>query len=220
MRKRIDAAQLRQLLSDNMRIMIGGFMANGAPEGLIDQIIAAGTKNITLISTDTGTPEKGSGRLIHAKRIAKLYASHIGTNPETGAQMNSGELEVELVPQGTLAERIRSAGAGLGGVLSPTGLGTPIAEGKRIIQVEGQDYILEPPLRADLALIRGSVVDTKGNVLYKGTTQNFNPLMATAAKTVVVEAEQIVEAGELLPEHIHTPGIYVDYIYQREQTDA
>ncbi|MBC7001388.1 3-oxoacid CoA-transferase subunit A [Photobacterium sp. BZF1] len=214
MKKSITASEIANLLRDDMTIMIGGFMANGAPEGLIDIILESGIKNITLITTDTGTPESGSGRLIKAKRIGKLYASHIGTNPETGAQMNSGELDVELVPQGTLAERIRAAGAGLGGVLTPTGLGTLVAESKQVIQIDGKDFLLEKPLRADLALIRGSVVDTKGNTVYKGTTQNFNPLMATAAETVIIEAASLVNAGDIAPEAVHTPGLFIDHIYQ------
>lgn len=214
MKKSITESAIAELLHDDMTIMIGGFMANGAPEGLIDIILDTGIKNITLISTDTGTPETGSGRLIKAKRIGKLIASHIGTNPETGAQMNSGELEVELVPQGTLAERIRAAGAGLGGVLTPTGLGTLVAEGKQVVTIDGKDFLLEKPLHADLALIRGSMVDTKGNVFYKRTTQNFNPLMATAATKVIVEARALVETGIIEPESIHTPGLFVDYIYQ------
>ncbi|MDV5170148.1 3-oxoacid CoA-transferase subunit A [Photobacterium rosenbergii] len=214
MKKSISANEIANLLRDDMTIMIGGFMANGAPEGLIDIILESDIKNITLITTDTGTPESGSGRLIKAKRIKKLYASHIGTNPETGAQMNSGELDVELVPQGTLAERIRAAGAGLGGVLTPTGLGTLVAESKQVIQVDGKDFLLEKPLHADLALIRGSVVDTKGNTVYKGTTQNFNPLMATAADTVIIEAASLVNAGDIAPEAVHTPGLFIDHIYQ------
>ncbi|MGF1734059.1 CoA transferase subunit A [Photobacterium satsumensis] len=214
MKKSISASEIASLLRDDMTIMIGGFMANGAPEGLIDIILESDIKNITLITTDTGTPKSGSGRLIKAKRISKLYASHIGTNPETGAQMNSGELDVELVPQGTLAERIRAAGAGLGGVLTPTGLGTLVAESKQVIQVDGKDFLLEKPLRADLALIRGSVVDTKGNTVYKGTTQNFNPLMATAADTVIIEAASLVDIGEIAPEAVHTPGLFIDHIYQ------
>ena len=214
MKKHISAQDITALLRDDMTIMIGGFMANGTPEGLIDIILESGVKNLTLISTDTGTPETGSGRLIRAKRIRKLYASHIGTNPETGALMNSGELEVELVPQGTLAERIRAAGAGLGGVLTPTGLGTLVAEGKDVINIDGKDFLLEKPLRADLAFIRGSIVDNKGNVFYKRTTQNFNPIMATAANIVVVEAEKLVNTGDIEPECVHTPSLFVNHIYQ------
>ncbi|WP_392339637.1 CoA transferase subunit A [Moritella marina] len=214
MTKIISAETIANKLHDGMTIMIGGFMANGAPEGLIDILLEYNIKNITLISTDTGTPTKGSGRLISASRIKKLYASHIGTNPETGLQMNTGELNVDLVPQGTLAERIRAGGAGLGGILTPTGLGTLVAENKQVITVDGQDFLLEKPLRADLAFIRGSIVDTKGNIFYKKTTQNFNPLMATAADLVIVEAESIVDVGQIEPEHVHTSGLFVDYIYQ------
>ncbi|MHA2847398.1 CoA transferase subunit A [Vibrio harveyi] len=212
MKKAATTEQIESLLHDGMTIMIGGFMATGAPERLIDLLIKKDIKNITLISTDTGSPGRGSSRLIAEKRVKKLYASHIGTNPETGKQMNEGTLEVELVPQGTLAERIRSAGAGLGGVLTPTGLGTIVAENKRVIEIDGKQYLLEMPLKADLALIRGSKVDRRGNVFYSKTTQNFNPLMATAAETVVVEPEQIVELGVIEPEAVHTPSLYVDYI--------
>lgn len=212
MKKAATTEQIESLLHDGMTIMIGGFMATGAPERLIDLLIKKDIKNITLISTDTGSPGRGSSRLIAEKRVKKLYASHIGTNPETGKQMNEGTLEVELVPQGTLAERIRSAGAGLGGVLTPTGLGTIVAENKRLIEVDGKQYLLEMPLKADLALIRGSKVDRRGNVFYSKTTQNFNPLMATAAEIVVVEPEQIVELGDIEPEAVHTPSLYVDYI--------
>ncbi len=212
MKKAATTEQIESLLHDGMTIMIGGFMATGAPEHLIDLLIKKDIKNITLISTDTGSPGRGSSRLIAEKRVKKLYASHIGTNPETGKQMNEGTLEVELVPQGTLAERIRSAGAGLGGVLTPTGLGTIVAENKRVIEIDGKQYLLEMPLKADLALIRGSKVDRRGNVFYSKTTQNFNPLMATAAETVVVEPEQIVELGDIEPEAVHTPSLYVDYI--------
>lgn len=212
MKKAATTEQIESLLHDGMTIMIGGFMATGAPERLIDLLIKKDIKNITLISTDTGSPGRGSSRLIAEKRVKKLYASHIGTNPETGKQMNEGTLEVELVPQGSLAERIRSAGAGLGGVLTPTGLGTIVAENKRVIEVDGKQYLLEMPLKADLALIRGSKVDRRGNVFYSKTTQNFNPLMATAAETVVVEPEKIVELGDIEPEAVHTPSLYVDYI--------
>jgi acetate CoA/acetoacetate CoA-transferase alpha subunit len=216
MKKAATAEQLTHLLKDGMTIMIGGFMATGAPERLIDLLIRCDIKDITLISTDTGHPGHGASRLIAEKRVKKLYASHIGTNPETGQQMNDGVLDIELVPQGTLAERIRSAGAGLGGVLTPTGLGTMVAEHKQIVQVDGQDFVLEKPLKADLALIRGSKVDERGNVFYSKTTQNFNPLMATAADVVIVEPEQIVALGGIQPEAVHTPSLYVDYILVEE----
>ncbi|MEJ2762659.1 3-oxoacid CoA-transferase subunit A [Photobacterium sp. MCCC 1A19761] len=216
MKKHINQRDIQALLRDGMTVMIGGFMANGAPEHLIDILLDSQVKNLTLITTDTGTPNSGSGRLIAAKRVRRLLASHIGTNPETGRQMVAEELEVELIPQGTLAERIRAAGAGLGGVLTPTGLGTVIAEGKPVIEVDGEMFLLEKPLRADLALIRGSVVDSKGNTFYRRTTQNFNPLMAMAAETVIVEAHELVEAGAIAAESIHTPGLFVDHIYHQE----
>ncbi|MDP5255271.1 MULTISPECIES: CoA transferase subunit A [unclassified Vibrio] len=205
-------ADLREHFFDGMTVMIGGFMATGAPEYLITQLIESQVKELTLISTDTGSPGKGASRLIATGQVKQLIASHIGTNPQTGEQMNQGHLKVELVPQGTLAERIRSAGAGLGGVLTPTGIGTQVATGKPIVEVNGKPYLLETPLHADLALIRGSKVDQRGNVFYAKTTQNFNPLMATAAKKVIVEAAQMVATGDIAPEAVHTPSIYVDYI--------
>lgn len=216
MKKNINRGEIESLLRDGMTIMIGGFMANGAPEQLIDILLSSSVKNLTLVTTDTGTPNSGSGRLIAARRVRRLLASHIGTNPETGRQMVTGELEVELIPQGTLAERIRAAGAGLGGFLTPTGLGTVIAEGKPVIDVDGQMFLLEKPLRADLALIRGSVVDSKGNTFYRRTTQNFNPLMAMAAETVIVEAHELVETGAIAAENVHTPGLFIDHIYHQE----
>ncbi|MCF7481782.1 3-oxoacid CoA-transferase subunit A [Vibrio sp. J1-1] len=216
MNKAASPQQLKELIHDGMTIMVGGFMATGAPEKLIDLLIEFDIKDITLITTDTASPGRGTSKLIAEKRVKKLYASHIGLNPETGAQMNDGTLEVELIPQGTLAERIRSGGAGLGGVLTPTGLGTIVAEGKKVINVDGKDYLLETPLKADLALIRGSLVDRRGNVFYSKTSQNFNPLMATAADTVIVEAEKVVNIGVIQPEAVHTPCLYVDYILTEE----
>ncbi|ANW25476.1 CoA transferase subunit A [Vibrio coralliilyticus] len=216
MKKHISADQIGQHLRDGMTIMIGGFMGTGAPEKLIDLLIENDIRDITLISTDTALPGVGTSRLIAEQRVSKLYASHIGLNPETGRQMNDGVLDVELVPQGTLAERIRCGGAGLGGVLTPTGLGTLVAESKQLIEVDGQQFLLEKPLKADLALIRGSKVDLRGNVFYSKTTQNFNPLMATAAECVIVEAEQLVEIGDIQPEAVHTPSLYVDHIFVGE----
>ena len=193
-------------------VMIGGFMSCGTPEILMDEIVKRGIKDITVIANDTGIPGKGIGKLITARLIKHLIASHIGLNPETGAQMTAGELVVTLVPQGSLAEMIRAGGAGLGGVLTPTGVGTEIENGKQKINLNGIDYLIEMPLKADVALIRGSIVDKAGNVYYNATTKNFNPMMATAAKTVIVAAEKIVEVGELDPNYVMTPGIFVDYI--------
>ena len=203
---------VNDLFFDGMTLMSGGFMGCGTPEGLVDLILDLGIKDITLISTDTATPDRATGRLIVAKRIRKLYASHIGLNPQTGIQMNEGTLDVELCPQGTLAERIRAGGSGLGGVLTPTGLGTMVAEGKETITVDGKEYLLEKPLKADVAIIRGSVVDHFGNTMYRGTTNNFNQVMATAAKTVIAEAEKLVPVGAIQNECVHTPGIFVDYV--------
>ncbi|NRF13939.1 CoA transferase subunit A [Vibrio coralliilyticus] len=216
MKKCISSEQVSQYLQDGMTIMIGGFMGTGTPEKLIDLLIENDVRDITLISTDTALPDIGTSRLIAEQRVSKLYASHIGLNPETGRQMNDGIIDVELVPQGTLAERIRCGGAGLGGVLTPTGLGTLVAESKQLIEVDGEQFLLEKPLKADLALIRGSKVDHRGNVFYSKTTQNFNPLMATAAERVIVEAEQLVEIGGIQPEAVHTPSLYVDHIFVGE----
>lgn len=212
MEKFISAAAAAAKIKDGMTVMIGGFLANGTPEKIIDELVNTGVKNLTLIVNDTAYPDRGCGKLIVNKQIKKLIVSHIGTNPHTSEQMNSGELEIEFCPQGSLAERVRAGGYGLGGVLTPTGLGTIVAEGKRVIEVDGKEYLLEKPIHADVALIRGSVGDKSGNLIYKGTTNNFNSLMATAADTVIAEVGELVEVGELSPETVHTPSIFVDYI--------
>ncbi|MCL2073671.1 MAG: CoA transferase subunit A [Marinilabiliaceae bacterium] len=199
-------------IKDGMTIMIGGFLGNGSPENLIDALVESNVKNLTLICNDTSFPDKGVGKLIANKQITKVYTSHIGTNPHSNEQLNSGELIVEFCPQGSLAERIRAAGAGLGGVLTPTGLGTMVAEGKQIINIDGKDFLLEKPLKADIALIGASLGDKSGNLVYKGTSQNMNPLMATAADTVIAEIKEIVEVGEIPAENIKTQSIFVDYI--------
>lgn len=199
-------------IEDGMTIMIGGFLGCGTPHKLVNELIKKGVKDLTLICNDSGFPEVGSGKLVVNGQIKKLIASHVGTNPETGRQMNEGEMEVVLVPQGTLAEQIRAGGAGLGGILTLTGVGTIVEEGKEKIEVDGKTYLLELPLRADIALIFGDTVDRKGNILYRGATRNFNTLMATAADIVIVEAENIVEVGEIDQNNVVTPGLYVDYI--------
>ena len=199
-------------LKDGMTIMIGGFLSNGTPERLVDELVKSGIKDLTLIVNDTAFPDKGCGKLIVNKQIKKVIVSHIGTNPHTEEQMNNGELEVEFCPQGTLAERIRAGGAGLGGVLSPTGVGTVVADGKQIVEVDGNKFILEKPLRADVALIKGSIGDKSGNLVYLGTTQNFNTTMATAADLVIAEVDILKEVGEIEPERVHTPYIFVDLI--------
>jgi acetate CoA/acetoacetate CoA-transferase alpha subunit len=214
--KTVTAKQAVSGIKDGAVIMFGGFLGCGTPEVLIDALLEKGVKDITVICNDTATPTTGVGRLVAAKRVRKVIASHIGTNPETGAQMNSGETEVELIPQGTLAERIRCAGYGLGGVLTPTGLGTEAEKGKEIIVSDGKSYLLEKPLKADFAILGASLADKSGNLFFKGTTKNFQPLMATAADTVIVYAEKLVETGEIDPDTVDTPGIFVDYIAVKE----
>lgn len=199
-------------IRDGASIMVGGFMNIGTPTKIIDAILASDLKDLTIICNDAGLPGVGVGKLIDAGKVKKLIASHIGLNPTAGKKMQAGELEVDLVPQGTLAERIRAAGAGLGGFLTPTGRGTIVQEGKQVIHLDGQDYLLEKPLKADVAIILGHKVDKKGNTIYSKTTRNFNPLMATAASLVGVEAREVVEIGELNPDMIHTPHIFIDFI--------
>lgn len=198
-----------------MTVMVGGFLANGTPNAIVDALAKSGVKNLTLICNDTAFPDKGVGQWIANKQVKKLIVSHIGTNPYTSEQMNSGELDIEFVPQGTLAERVRCGGAGLGGFLTTTGMGTVVAEGKPVVQVDGKEYLLEKPLRADVALVGASLGDKSGNLVYKGTSQNFNPLMASAADLVIAEIEDLVEVGELFPELVKTPGIFVDYIIEK-----
>lgn len=201
-------------IQDGQRIMVGGFLNVGAPLKLLEAIYEKGTKDLTVISNDTSFVDKGVGKLLANNQIKKVIGSYIGSNPETGKRMNDGRLEVELVPQGTFAERIRCGGAGLGGFLTPTGVGTIVEEGKEILEVNGKKYLLELPLKADIALIKAYKADTFGNLVYRGTARNFNPLMAMAADLVIVEAEEIVEVGALNLEEIVTPGIFVDKIIQ------
>ena len=216
MKKQVTLEEAVAQIKDGMTIMVGGFLAVGAPTQIVDALVEKGVKDLTLICNDTAFPDQSIGKLIVNRQVKKLYVSHIGTNPETSNQMNAGELDVEFWPQGTLAERIRAKGAGLGGVLTATGLGTIIAEGKEVITVDGKEYLLEKPLGADVAIIGASIADEAGNLIYKGTTQNFNPLMATAADIVIAEAEEVVATGTLAPETIPTSGVYVDYLYKKQ----
>ena len=212
MDKFISVEQAVSMVKDGMTLMIGGFLGVGSANKVLKGIHDAGIKNLTIIGNDTAFVDKGVGILVANNQVKKAIVSHIGTNPETIAQLNSKELEIEFVPQGTLAERIRCGGAGLGGVLTPTGLGTVVAEGKRVINVDGKDYLLELPIHADMALLGATVGDETGNLVFKGTTQNFNPMMAMAADVVIAEIENIVKVGEIAPEAIHTQNIFVDYI--------
>lgn len=214
MAKIVGKSEVIDLFQDNLSIMIGGFLAVGTPERLIDLLVAKGVKNLTIIGNDSGFPDRGIGRLVVNRQAKKVIASHIGTNPETGKQMNAGELEVVLTPQGTLAEQIRTAGAGLGGFYTPTGVGTVVEEGKEKRIIGGTEYILEHPIKADLALVKAWKADKKGNLLYRHSARNFNPIIATAADMVIVEAEEIVEVGQIPANDVMTPGVFVDYIYQ------
>lgn len=204
-------------LKDGQVIMIGGFLNTGTPETLVDILIEQKVKNLTIIVNDTAFPDKGIGKLVVNGQAARVIVSHIGTNPETGRQMHAGELKVELTPQGTLAERIRCGGAGLGGVLTPTGVGTVVAEGKEQIVSGGKPYLLELPLKADIALVKAWKADKYGNLVYNRAARNFNPLMAMAAEFVIAEAEEILEAGGLDPDQVMTPGACVDMLIQGEK---
>lgn len=211
--KIISLEEAVKLIKDGMTVMVGGFLSNGSPNKILEAIVEKGVKDLTLISNDTSFPEIGQGKLVASGMVKKVITSHVGTNPITGEFMNQGKIEVEFSPQGTLAERIRAAGAGLGGVLTPTGLGTSVENGKRVINVDRKDYLLETPLKADIAFIGASISDKSGNLFYKGNSKNFNPIMAMAADIVVVEVEELVEIGSIEPENVHTPAIFVDYIY-------
>ena len=197
-------------IPDGASLMIGGFIGVGTPERLLDELVRQGKRDLTVIANDTAMPGKGVGKLVRAGSVRKVIASHIGTNPETQQKMLSREIEVELVPQGTLIERIRAGGFGLGGILTPTGVGTLVEEGKRKIEVDGREYLLETPLRADFALVHAFLADYLGNLTYALTARNFNPVIAMAAATVIVDAEHVVPVGVIAPDHVMTPGVLVD----------
>lgn len=214
--KFISAKEAAQFFKDDQSVMIGGFLKCGSPTAVIDEILKTNVKNLTLIGNDTSLPDSDRGKLISAQRIKKAIVSHIGTNPETVFQMNAGTLEVELAPQGSLAERIRAGGAGLGGVLTPTGVGTDIEKGKLLINVDGKNYILEKPLRANIALIYATNADGYGNLSYFGSTRNFNVVMASAADIVIAEVDYL-HNEPLDPNNVIVPGIMVDYIVAKEK---
>jgi len=195
--------------------MVGGFMGVGTPEYIVDELVRQEKRNLTVIGNDTALPGIGIGKLVSANLVRKVIASHIGLNPETQKKMLAGELEVELVPQGTLIERIRAAGYGLGGILTPTGVGTVVEEGKRKIEVNGREYLLEVPLHADFALVQAFLADYLGNLTYALTARNFNPVIAMAAATVIVDAEHIVPVGMISPDNVMTPAPLVDYLVSR-----
>lgn len=203
-------------VKDGATIMVGGFGLCGNPENLILALNRKGVRDLVLISNNCGTTELGLGVLLQARQIRKIVASYVGENKEFERQYLSGELEVELVPQGTLAERIRAGGAGIGGFYTATGVGTQVAEGKETRTLSGREYLLELPLKADFAFIRAFQGDTWGNLVYRETTRNFQPMMAAAATVTVAEVEHLVQPGELDPDHVHTPSIYVKRIVKGE----
>jgi acetate CoA/acetoacetate CoA-transferase alpha subunit len=221
----ISAADAAGRIKEGDTLMVGGFMGCGSPHTIILALKERGTKNLTLICNDTAIHDfktgkiTGVGHLIQGRQFKKIIASHIGANQEAQRQMNAGETEVELVPQGTLAEQVRAGGAGLGGFLTPTGMGTEAAVGKQIIVVAQKPYLLELPFKADVAIIKAKKADKFGNLVFNGTARNFNPLMATAAALVIAEVEEIVETGEIDPNDIHTPSIFVDLLVKAVQLD-
>jgi len=201
-----------EMIPDGASLMIGGFMGIGTSERVIDEIIRQSKRDLTVIANDTAAPGRGIGKLVDAKLVRKAIVSHIGLNPETQRQMMAGGLEVELVPQGTLIERIRSGGHGLGGILTQTGIGTPVEKGKQRIEVDGKSYLLEVALRADFALVQAFLADYLGNLSYALTARNFNPVIAMAAETVIANADNIVPVGVISPDHVVTPAPVVDYL--------
>ncbi len=204
-----------EMIPEGASLMIGGFMAVGTPERMIDAIVARGVGGLTVIANDTAMPGKGIGKLISAGLVRHVIASHIGLNPETQARMISGAITCELVPQGTLIERIRAGGMGLGGVLTATGLGTEVEDGKQIVEVQGKRFIVETPLQADFALIGAWQADYVGNLSYMLTAHNFNPIIALAGRTVIAEADSIVPVGVIAPDAVKTPGVLVDHLLIR-----
>ena len=215
--KAAQAEDIAELIPDGAALMIGGFLGAGTPQRLIDELVRRGRRNLTVIANDTARPGVGIGKLIDARLVRRIITSHIGTNPETQRQMLAGETQVELVPQGTLVERIRCGGFGLGGVLTPTGVGTQAAEGKRTIEIEGRSFLLELPLTAEFALINARRADYLGNLEYALTSRNFNPVMAVAASTVVAEVGDVVPVGVIPPDSVMTPHVLIDYLVCKER---
>ncbi|MGA9038885.1 MAG: 3-oxoacid CoA-transferase subunit A [Pseudolabrys sp.] len=210
--KTVPIEEVVAMIPEGATLMIGGFMGVGTPERIIDELVRQGKRNLTVIANDTAVPGRGIGKLVDAGLVSKTVASHIGLNPETQRQMIEKKMEVDLVPQGTLIERIRAGGSGLGGVLTSTGVGTVVEEGKQKIEVDGKSYLLETALHADFALINAFLADYLGNLSYVLTSRNFNPIIAMAADTTIVAAEHIVPVGLIAPDHVVTPAALVDYI--------
>ncbi|MDB4497726.1 3-oxoacid CoA-transferase subunit A [Gammaproteobacteria bacterium] len=217
MNKKITVEDAAAKIKDGMTVMMGGFLANGGANRVIDALLKTDVKDLTIICNDTSYDAVGLGQLFAAKKIKKVIASYIGANKASQQQMNDGEIQVEFVPQGTLAERVRCGGCGLGGVLTQTGLNTIVEEGKQKIEVAGKEYILETALHADVALVGASLADESGNLVYYGTSQNFNPLMAMAADVVVAEVDKVVKVGEIAPEVVRTPAACIDFMVYPEE---
>lgn len=215
MKSTLRAEAAAALIPDGASLLIGGFMGVGTPERLVDALVARNARDLTVIANDTALPGRGIGKLIGAGAVSRVIASHIGLNPETQAKMISGEIDCELVPQGTLIERIRAGGMGLGGILTPTGLGTEVEDGKQTIEVEGRIFLVETPIKADFALIGAWQADYVGNLFYLLTARNFNPVMALAGRTVIAEPESIVPVGVIAPDAVQTPGALVDHLLVR-----
>ncbi|HNQ43525.1 MAG TPA: CoA transferase subunit A [Candidatus Cloacimonadota bacterium] len=219
MAKFISAAEAAAMIKPGSRLAISGFLAVGAPETIIDAIVEQKIGNLHMIVIASDWENRGVGKLIAAKLVSSAQVSHLGTNKTIQAQMNAGEIQIELVPQGTLMERVRSFGAGLGGILTPTGLGTVVEEGKQIIQIDGKDFLLEPAIPSDFALIKAWKADKMGNLVFRKTARNSNPIMAMAGKITIAEAEEIVEIGELDPEQIACPGVFVNYVVKSAEVE-
>lgn len=220
--KVISAKEAAALIKDGDTVLVGGFMTNGTAKSIVNKVTA---KDLTVVCNDAGFENEGTGRLLHNGLIKRLIATHVGLNKEVAAKFNAGEIELKLQPQGTLAEQVRAGGAGLAGFLTPTGIGTIVAdstspttlEGKQVIELDGKEYLLEKAIRGNVAIIQGYIADESGNIRYKGSTRNFNPMMASAADIVIAEVEKIVPAGEIGPNYVETPHIYVDYLVVKEE---
>lgn len=220
--KVISAKEAAALIKDGDTVLVGGFMTNGTAKSIVNEVTA---KDLTVVCNDAGFENEGTGRLLHNGLIKRLIATHVGLNKEVAAKFNAGEIELKLQPQGTLAEQVRAGGAGLAGFLTPTGIGTIVAdstspttlEGKQVIELDGKEYLLEKAIRGNVAIIQGYIADESGNIRYKGSTRNFNPMMASAADIVIAEVEKIVPGGEIGPNYVETPHIYVDYLVVKEE---
>jgi acetate CoA/acetoacetate CoA-transferase alpha subunit len=209
---KITVSQAVEKIKDGMTVMVAGFLSSGSALRVLDALSKSDIRDLTIICNDTTFPDRGHGLLFEPKKVKKVITSYLGANPVSQKQFEEGSIEVEFVPQGTMIERIRCGGYGLGGFLSPTGKGTLVEQGKQVINVDGVDYLLEKPLRADVALIGATRADGAGNLYYEGTTRNFNPTMAMAADLVIAEVEEFVPTGSIKPEDVHTQGILVDFI--------